>query len=123
VLVVVFAAAYVTVRVVFPPEKIGEIVRTQGTAILGREVGVGRVSVGVFPRLKVAVREVTLANDTGFSPEPAVSLKSLDLSVSWLSLLMFSPRIHEIRLVEPDILFEVDVDGHNNLASLGASDS
>src|SRR5690606_41386414 len=41
VIVVVFAAAYVTVRVAFPPERIGEIVRTQGTAIRGREVGVG----------------------------------------------------------------------------------
>lgn len=123
VIVVVFAAAYVTVRVAFPPERIGEIVRTQGTAILGREVGVGSVSVGVFPRLKVAVREVTLANDTGFSAEPALSLKSLDLSVSWLSLLTFSPRIHEIRLVEPDILYEVDSTGRNNLASLGAADT
>ncbi len=123
VLVVVFAAAYVTVRVVFPPEKIGEIVRTQGTAILGRDVGVGSVSVGVFPRLKVAVREVSLANDTGFSAEPALTLGSLDLSVSWLSLLTFSPRIHEIRLVEPDILYEVDSTGRNNLSSLGARDS
>lgn len=123
VVVFVFVAAYVTVRVAFPPEKIGEIVRTQGTAVLGRDVGVGSVRVGVFPRLKVAVREVTLANDTGFSAEPALSLKSLDLSVSWLSLLTFSPRIHEIRLVEPDILFEVDSTGRNNLASLGSSDT
>ncbi len=118
----VFVAAYVTVRVAFPPEKIGEIVRMQGTAILGREVGVGRVGVGIFPRLKVAVRDVSLANDSGFSDEPALTLKSLDLSVSWLSLLTFSPRIHEIRLVEPDILYEVDANGRNNLASLGSSD-
>src|SRR5690606_32764643 len=101
VFVALLVAGYVAVRVAFPPEKIGEIVRTQGTAILGREVGVGSVSVGVFPRLKVAVRDVSLANDTGFSNEPALSLKSLDLSVSWLSLLRFAPRIHEIRLVEP----------------------
>lgn len=123
VFVALLVAGYVAVRVAFPPEKIGEIVRTQGTAILGREVGVGSVSVGVFPRLKVAVRDVSLANDTGFSNEPALSLKSLDLSVSWLSLLRFAPAIHEIRLVEPDILYEVDSTGRNNLASLGAADT
>jgi len=118
-LVTLAVVGYVAVRVAFPPEKVGEIVRTQGSAILGREVGVGSVSVGVFPRLKVAVRDVSLANDSGFSEEPALRLKSLDLTISWWSLLTFSPRIIQIRLVEPDILFEVDSTGRNNLASLG----
>jgi hypothetical protein len=116
-------AAYVAVRVAFPPEKVAEIVRVQGTEILGRPVEVGGVSVGVFPRLKLGVRAVSLANDSGFSAEPALSLKRLDLSISWLSLLRFSPVIYEIRLVEPDILFEVDASGRNNLESLGGPDS
>jgi uncharacterized protein involved in outer membrane biogenesis len=123
ILAAVAMAAYLAVRVAFPPERIGEIVRTQGSEILGRDVGVGSVRVGVFPRLKVAVRGVTLANDSGFSSEPVLSLKSLDLSISWLSLLRFAPTIHEIRLVEPGILYEVDSTGRNNLASLGSSDS
>ena len=122
-LLALFVAAYIAVRVAFPPAKIAEIVRTQGSEILGREVRVGDVSVGVFPRLKVGVRAVSLANDSGFSSEPALSLKSLDLSISWLSLLRFSPVIYEVRLVEPDILFEVNAQGHNNLESLGTEDS
>jgi uncharacterized protein involved in outer membrane biogenesis len=121
--VTIAVAAYITVRVAFPPAKIAEIVRTQGTAILGREVGVGAVSVSVFPRLKLGVRDVSLANDTGFSADPTLSLKSLDLSISWLSLLRFAPTIYEIRLVQPDILFEVDSTGRNNLQSLGSQDS
>jgi uncharacterized protein involved in outer membrane biogenesis len=122
-LLVLGIGAYITVRVAFPPEKIAEIVRTQGSEILGRKVEVGSVRVGVFPRLKLGVSAVTLANDSGFSAEPALTLKRLDLSISWMSLLRFSPVIYEVRLVEPDILFEVDAAGHNNLESLGAKDT
>jgi uncharacterized protein involved in outer membrane biogenesis len=123
VLLALGVAAYVGIRVAFPPEKIAEIVRTQGSEILGREVQVEGVRVGVFPRLKVGVRSVSLANDSGFSAEPTLSLKSLDLSISWWSLLRFSPVIYEVRLVEPDLLFEVDANGRNNLESLGAQDT
>jgi uncharacterized protein involved in outer membrane biogenesis len=123
VLVALGVAAYIGIRVAFPPAKIAEIVRTQGSEILGRTVQVEGVSVSVFPRLKVGVRSVSLANDSGFSAEPALSLKSLDLSISWWSLLRFSPVIYEVRLVEPDLLFEVDANGRNNLESLGAQDT
>jgi uncharacterized protein involved in outer membrane biogenesis len=113
------AAAYVTVRKAFPPEKVAEIVRVQGSELLGRTVGVEGVSVRIFPRIKLAVRGVSLANDSGFSAEPALSLKRLDLSISLWSVLNLVPVIYEIRLIEPDILFEVDATGRNNLQSLG----
>ncbi|HEX2612175.1 MAG TPA: AsmA family protein [Fibrobacteria bacterium] len=118
-LAILAVAGYFAVRAAFPPEKIAAIVREEGTKALGREVKVGSVGITLFPRLGLRVRDVSLANDTGFSNEPALALKSLDLSVGWLSLLTFSPRIHQIRLVEPDILYEVAADGRDNLASLG----
>lgn len=119
ILAVLAVAGYFAVRTAFPPGKVAAIVREQGTKALGREVGVASVGVTVFPRIGLRVRGVTLANDTGFSKEPALALKSLDLSVGWLSLLRFSPRIYEIRLVEPDILYEVAADGRDNLSGLG----
>jgi hypothetical protein len=122
-LLVFLAAAYIAVKVAFPPEKIGALVAVQGSKALGRPVSVGGVSVRVFPSIKISVRDVRLANDSGFSAEPAAVLKRLDLAISLWSLVRFSPVIHEVRLVEPDILFEVDSTGRNNLASLGAADS
>jgi len=123
ILLALMLGAYFAIRSAFPPERIAALVTTEGSAILGRDVKVGKVIVGVFPRLKLGVRAVEVANDSGFSSEPLLTLKSLDLSISWLSLLRFSPQIYEIRLVEPNILFEVDSTGRTNLQSLGSQDS
>lgn len=122
-LVVFVVAAYVTVKIAFPPEKIAALIREQGSEILGRPVGLKSVGVRVFPKIRVSAEGVELANAPGFSPEPAIRLERLDLSVSFWSLLKFSPVIHEIRLVEPDILYEVDSTGHNNLEGLGSADT
>ena len=122
-LVVFLAAAYITVKVAFPPEKIREMIAVHGSEALGRPVSVGGISVRVFPTIKIAVSDVRLANDSGFSTEPAVTMKQMDLAVSLWSLLRFSPVINKVRLVEPDILFEVDTTGRNNLESLGAADT
>src|SRR5690606_15978443 len=122
-LTAVGAAGYFVVRSAFPPEKVAELVREHGTKALGRDVSVEGVSLGVCLRLKVEVRGVSLAHDSGFSAEPARSLARLDFAVSCLPLLRFSPVIHVIRLVEPDILFEADASGRNNLQSLGGGES
>jgi uncharacterized protein involved in outer membrane biogenesis len=122
-LVLFFVAAYVTVKVAFPPEKVGALISREGSKLLGRPVTIGSVAVRVFPSIRIAVDDVRLANDSGFSEEPAVTLKRLDLAVSLWSLLRFSPVIHQVRLVEPDILFEMDSTGRNNLESLGAADT
>lgn len=122
-LAVFLAAAYITVKLAFPPEKVGALISRHGSEALGRPVSVGGVSVRVFPTIKIAVRDVRLANDSGFSAEPAATLKRLDLAVSLWSLLRFSPVIHRVRLMEPDVLFEVDSTGRNNWESLGAADT
>jgi uncharacterized protein involved in outer membrane biogenesis len=122
-LAIFLLVAFITIRVAFPPEKIAAIIREQGTEILGRPVGLKSVNIRVFPGIRVSANEVELANAPGFSKEPAVRLERLDLSVNLWSLLKFSPVIHEVRLVKPDILFEVDSAGNNNLEGLGAQDS
>jgi uncharacterized protein involved in outer membrane biogenesis len=123
ILAVFVVTAYVTVKLAFPPEKIAAILRDQGTEILGRPVGLKKVGIRLFPKIRVSAEGVELANAPGFSDEPAARLERLDLSVSFWSLLKFAPVIHEVRLVEPDILFEVDSSGHNNLEGLGGSDT
>jgi hypothetical protein len=64
-----------------------------------------------------------VANAPGFSKDPVIKLRELALSIDFLSLLRFAPVVNEIKLVEPEILYEVDARGHNNLEGLGKSDT
>lgn len=124
VLVVVLSlAAYFAIKIAFPPAKIKELVHKHGSEALNRDVSVEDVSIRVFPNLKLSVTEVNVANAPGFSKDPAVKLRELALSIDFLSLLRFAPVVNEIKLVEPEILYEVDARGHNNLEGLGKSDT
>lgn len=111
--------AYFTIKIAFPPEKIRQLVREQGKALVGREVNVGDVSIRLFPNLMVSVQHIQLANAEGFSKQPAVQVQEIVLSIHFMSLLRLSPDINEIKLVQPEILFEVDANGRNNFEGLG----
>ncbi len=124
VLVVVLSlAAYFAIKIAFPPAKIKELVHKHGSEALNRDVSVEDVSIRVFPNLKLSVTEVNVANAPGFSKDPVIKLRELALSIDFLSLLRFAPVVNEIKLVEPEILYEVDARGHNNLEGLGKSDT
>ena len=47
----------------------------------------------------------------------------MDFSLSLLSLLHFSPVIDEIKLLSPEILYEVNASGHSNLEGIGKTDT
>jgi uncharacterized protein involved in outer membrane biogenesis len=115
--------AYFAIKIAFPPAKIKELVHKHGSEALNRDVSVQDVSIRVFPNLKLSVREINVANAPGFSTEPALKLRELALSINFMSLLKFSPVVNEIKLVEPEILYEVSSDGHNNLEGIGKADT
>lgn len=114
-------AAYFAIKIAFPPGKVKELIHQHGSQALGRDVSVQDVSVGIFPSLKLSVSEISVANAPGFSRDPAIRLRELALSIDFLSLLRFAPVVNEIKLVGPEILYEVDARGHNNLEGLGKS--
>lgn len=111
--------AYFAIKIAFPPEKIKALLHKHGSAALNREVTVEDVSIRVFPNLKLSVREINVANAPGFSADPCIKLRELALSINFLSLLKFSPVVNEIKLVEPEILYEVSKKGRNNLEGIG----
>ncbi|MBF0432082.1 MAG: AsmA family protein [Fibrobacteria bacterium] len=110
---------YLTVKIAFPPEKIKSLVHEHGSKALGREVFVGGASIGVFPTIKLALKDITIANAEGFSEDPLFNLKEVVLALDFMSLVQFSPVIKEIRIVEADILYEVNKKGETNLDGLG----
>jgi AsmA family len=115
--------AYIAIKLAFPPTKIKELIHKHGTEALNRDVTVEDVSIRIFPNLKLSVREVNVANAQGFSSDPCIKLRELALSIDFISLLKFAPVINEIKLVEPEILYEVSAKGRNNFEGLGKSDS
>ncbi|MEO7424332.1 MAG: AsmA family protein [Fibrobacteria bacterium] len=119
--VILSLGAYFAIKIAFPPAKIKELVHKHGSEALHRDVSVEDVSIRVFPNLKLSVSEVNVANAPGFSSDPCIKLRELALSINFLSLLKFSPVVNEIKLVDPEILYEVSRDGHNNLEGIGAS--
>jgi len=115
--------AYFAIKIAFPPAKIKELVHKHGSEALNRDVSVQDVSIRVFPNLKLSVSEINVANAPGFSADPCIKLRELALSIDFLSLLKFSPVVNEIKLVDPEILYEVSKDGHNNLEGIGSADT
>jgi len=111
--------AYFAIKLAFPPQKIKDLVHKHGSAALGRDVNVSNVSIRIFPNIKLSVHEINVANAPGFSAEPCIKLREAALSINFLSLLKFSPVINEIKLVNPEFLYEVAADGRNNLEGLG----
>ncbi len=121
--VVLGATAYFTIKAVFPPEKIKSIIHDQATKALNRDINIADVSVHLFPHLKLAVMDIRIANAKGFSAEPLFKVSEISLSIDFLSLLRFSPTINEIKIFEPEILYEVNAEGHNNLEGIGSQDT
>jgi len=121
VLVVLWIAALVALSFLFPPAKVKAIVLDRAGKILHREISLGSASLRVFPFPGVSLREFSVANnpDSGFSKEPLVSLKSLDVKLSLMSVLKFSPVVKEIVLREPRIRLEILADGRTSLDGLG----
>jgi hypothetical protein len=121
VLVVLWIAALVALSFLFPPAKVKAIVLERAGQILHREISLGSASLRVFPFPGVSLREFSVANnpDSGFSKEPLVSLKSLDVKLSLMSVLKFSPVVKEIVLREPRIRLEILADGRTSLDGLG----
>lgn len=120
-LAVLWGAAALTVWVAFPPAKVKAIVLEQANAKLHRKVQLESASVRVFPFLGVTLSGLSVGNnpDSGFSPEPLASLKSLDVRLSLASLLHLSPVVDAIVLERPAIRLEVLADGRTGLDGLG----
>ena len=120
-LAVLWVAALATLWFLFPPAKVKGIVLERASSMMHREIKLESASLRLFPFPGVSLKGFEIANnpDSGFSKEPFVSLKSLDVKLSLLSVFKFSPVVNRIALVEPRIRLEVLADGRSSLDGLG----
>lgn len=113
------AAAFVLTRVL-DPERLGDWVEPRASAVLGRDVTIGSVRVGIFP-LGVRLGDVRVADPTGLASELA-SVEGVRLRVRLLPLLRRRMEVGELRVVSPRVALRTAEDGTTNYADLSPED-
>lgn len=112
----------ITLRLMFPKDKIIAMTLPVISKTLNREVIIEDVGFSVFPNLSIRLENMQIANDTaaGFSQDkPWLKLESFRFELSWKSLLMMQLVINEILLVQPEMWIEINPAGHFNFESMG----
>src|SRR5580693_1105233 len=94
---------------------------TQLAAALGRQVGIGDISLSIFSG-GVTVSDVSIADDPAFSKSPFLTTKSLNAGVELLPLI-FSKKleVRSLTVKDPEVNLIHAVNGTWNYSSLGGS--
>jgi len=103
--------------VIFP--NIGEYkerIAAQATQVLGQKVTIGNIETGwdkFSPH--IALKEVDLFDAEN---RPALHLKNVEATLSWLSVPLMQPRLSHFLVHKPDLTIRRTVDGHIYLAGI-----
>ncbi|UCC72886.1 MAG: AsmA family protein [Gemmatimonadota bacterium] len=122
-LLLVVVAGTVALKVLFPPEKLRAMIVPRIEERVGSEVTLSDVRLRVFPRIAVRLDDLAVANPPGFSADPALALEALELQVRFWPLLRKQLELRQLRLLGPQIRYEVRADGTSNLSLLGPEDA
>jgi len=104
-------------------DKLRPEVQMQASAALGREVTIGKLELSVFSG-GVTAKDIAIADDPGYSNQPFVKAKSLDVGVD-LWPLIFSKALHvnTLTLQDPEIHLVKGSGGKWNYSSIGTKSS
>jgi hypothetical protein len=119
--VIVFVGVIATLKIMFPPEKLRELVVPRLEARVGRQVDLEAVRLKLFPRLAVRLEGLSVANPPEFSPEPTMEFAAVDLHVRFWPLLRKQMELRQVRLLGPVFRYQVLEDGTSNFEGLGAA--
>ncbi|MDO9026871.1 MAG: AsmA family protein [bacterium] len=118
VLVVVFVAAGITLKMIFTPEKLRALIMPKIEEAVGRKVTVKSFSLKVWTGLGVELEGIELANAKGFAEKPMVKVESIVLKVNLLGLLKRQLVISSLVVDKPEIMIEKDIKGVFNFDDL-----
>lgn len=118
VLVVVFVAAGITLKMIFTPEKLRALIMPKIEEAVGRKVTVKSFSLKVWTGLGVELEGIELANAKGFAEKPMVKVESIVLKVNLLGLLKRQMVISSLVVDKPEIMIEKDIKGVFNFDDL-----
>ncbi|MFT6052644.1 MAG: AsmA protein [Halioglobus sp.] len=123
-LVVLLAAIAMLVPIFVSMDDITDTIANQVQKTTGRTLIVeGKKSLSVFPSLALQLNQVRFSNKHGSSRDDMAIIESLDVHISWLSLLSKKLSVDQFVINNPDILLEVDAAGNANWDLLPAAES
>lgn len=113
--------ATVALAVLFPPAKLEALVREQLRRSLRREVRFEKVSLGLWPPVRLAVAKPALAEPGGFVNGEAFAAGAVQLDLDVFALLSRRVRVTRLEIDEPALHLLVRADGSSNFDSLAAA--
>ena len=117
-LVVLVVAAWAALTVMFPPDKVRALVSEQLSAALAREVRFTHAALGLWPPVRLSVREPALAEPGGFAHGAALQARALHLDLDILPLLGRHLVVRRLVLDRPQIHLVLLEDGTTNLEGM-----
>jgi uncharacterized protein involved in outer membrane biogenesis len=117
---VLFAAAVVTLSIMFPPEKIKALALPQIEKAIGRKVDVAGAGVSLYPVFGLKIKGLRIDNTARaeFSADPFITLDEFLIGVKVLPLFSRRLEISAVILRKPCVLVEVDRMGSFNYSDL-----
>ncbi len=115
----VFIGVVAALKIMFPPEKLRELVVPRLEARVGRQVELEAVRLKLFPRLAVRLEGLSVANPPEFNSEPTMEFAAVELHVRFWPLLRKQMELRQVRLLGPVFRYQVLADGTSNFEGLG----
>src|SRR5512134_2018244 len=112
--------AWGALALVLPPERATRLVREQLSRSLARDVRFEKVTLSLFPPVRLAIKRLALAEPGGFERGAAFSAGSLDLDLDVLALLGRKVRVRRLTLSGPALHLLLRADGTTNFDGIGA---
>jgi len=119
IVVVGYLLLFIAARMLFPPERLKEIITPKISEAVGREVSIEDVGLSVFSGLSLNAHGLTIANAEGFSDKPFLKVGDLYLNVKLLPLLRKRVEVASILIKSPKILIEKSKTGKFNFEMAG----
>jgi AsmA protein len=119
-IVVLVLVALVAVPFLVDTPRIQALIANTASQALGRPVKFAGVSVSVFPRPAVVLRDLEVAEDPAFGTAPFLKLERAEVRLRFWPLLLLRVELGDFVLKEPVISLVQASDGRWNIASLGA---
>lgn len=118
VIVFIFIAAGITLKLMFPPAKLRALLMPKIEQAVGRPVKVESFSLKVWTGLGVQLKGIDLANAKNFGKKPMATIDAVTLKVNLLGLLKRQLAVTSLDIDRPSILIEKSIKGKFNFDDL-----
>lgn len=118
IVVAVVGLAWGALTLLFPPAKVRDLVQAQLSQRLNRQVRFASAGLGLFPPVRLTVRELALSEAGGFANGAAFQCKALELDLDVFALLSRRVVVQRLTLDEPSLHLVLKSDGTTNLDNI-----